>query len=142
MAALLVARPQLQRGDDLAVALQLGRRQLARLASIDTPDRLGADMVLKLPIEGGAGDAIETGGTLQKCCAIGMPGRQRVEATAQVDQRLARNPLAATLNHRPGPEPDRRRHGRSPTDGRSQWVPGLVIVAGERRSHRLTASGL
>ena len=46
---------------------------------------------------------------LQERSAIGMSGRQRVEVVAQVDQHLARNPLAATLNHRPEPEPDTAR---------------------------------
>jgi hypothetical protein len=95
VAALFVAGSQLQRGDDFAVALKLWRWKLARLASIDTSDRLGASVLPKLPIERGAGNAVESGSVLQERCAIRMPGQQRVEAAAQVDQRLGGNPLAA-----------------------------------------------
>jgi DNA invertase Pin-like site-specific DNA recombinase len=69
------------------------------LAPVDASDRLGADVLLQLPVESSAGNAVETGGVLQKRRALGMAWWQCIEAASQVDQRLAGNPLAATLNH-------------------------------------------
>jgi Resolvase, N terminal domain len=64
VAILLVACPKRQCGDGRAVALQLGCRQLSRLAPVDTSDRFWANVLPELPVEGGARNAVESGGVL------------------------------------------------------------------------------
>jgi len=88
MAAFLVGGADLERGDNLAIALHLGLGRLSRLATIHPAHRLRPQVLAQRPIERGTGHAIQLGRRLQHRRPIRMAGRQRVKTAAQIDQRL------------------------------------------------------
>ena len=91
--ALAVRRPQLQGGDDLAVALQGGERERTRPTTIGPMQRTRAPLFAQLAVQGCTGDAVEPGGVGQKPGAFRITRRQLLQPPAERHHRLGRQPF-------------------------------------------------
>jgi hypothetical protein len=109
-APLAVLRPDLERGDELAVALQRPHGHGPRLPPVGTVRRPRATMLAELAVERGAADAVELGRRGHQPAALGIPRRQPVEPPPEVDEHLGGDPLS----HPPRPGSCRAWAWRSP----------------------------
>ena len=100
VAPLLVRGPDLERGDDLGVALHLGRGRRACRAVVGAPHRFRPGQLAERAIDRPDRHAICLGRTRDHLGAGRIARRQQRQAPAQVDQRLARRPLRAVSHGR------------------------------------------
>ena len=128
---LLVGGAQFQRGDQLAVAFQLGLLQYARLAVVGAMGRVGFMDKVQRPINGAWGHAVQLGYRSHLGSSFRAFLRQAVEPLPQLNQRIGRNDFTPPAGHhaRPRSGSCRASSGRCPSSGR---FPPPCVAARDR----------
>ena len=90
MPALRIGRPEFERGDEFAIALELLARHDPRLAAVGPVDGAWTQAVAEYPIQGVFRHPIELRCGLEKLAPLRTAGRQHAEAPSYIQEGFRR----------------------------------------------------